>query len=736
MHTSVDLGARSSATKNPPSLSISHAHPSPSEKKETASAEEAAKPGPIAPAVPLLPIGQAAGTPKSKAVGLDDERKKRTSANEVLLADVGHNSEASAGIKDISLGSPKPRRTQTKVEPKQDLATAVKPVSDPAIEDGIPAQVKDIEEDFVSKPKAPGMVENPTAGKDRIPQEVHVETGPDAVSDITEMPSVVTSSQPETPTTPSRATAIPRTLRLVTSVPNQADATPASATTERSSGMPPPSRGRQHSRRPSVSSISHTRSSTPAMSEAFSFGASRASSPPPGIVGSAPERTKTKAQQRKERKEKSRQTADGEQASGTTTPAVEEVAPVVSRQRKQKKRVESSVVSDNATKPREEDQKLASVTQKESSSATAKTEKEEEPRKVPTKPKRQDSKKSSAPPTPKEFEPHPSPLILEPPRPKWTLRDLYSYAAKHPEADVQTLLNTHVSSMAEILASLTSTKDIEPSNPLFNPPPLSSYRLPADSRRGADYLDANGYTDSNPFGMLYLTQDKKRAIQNGHAVRISDASKPNDLLRRAMVSPTGTVWRHLNEAEEERVLELEERREVYAEEWGAMGLGLMDKLTALEGDDYMNLEGGMERLSVNGDAHGVSWVMRDDEDDEQDAGDENEDELEYDEDDEDITDDDDLGLNVPGGWETGLALGTVPENVNITNKANVLPPMRLVPNEKSNLRTMDVDRLVKRIAEAQKEVETARKEMEKIEKNLLKKNKEASRWREAALKVT
>jgi hypothetical protein len=486
------------------------------------------------------------------------------------------------------------------------------------------------------------------------------------------------------------------------------------------------------------------------MSDVFSFGASRASSPPPGIVGSAPERAKTKAQQRKDRKEKAKQSVESDQASGITTPVlVEEVAPVISRQRKQKKRVEISANSDFTLQASEETDKAASANKKrESSYSSTKLRGSDADTKAPAKPKRQDFVKSSAPPTPRE-ESKPSPLIHEPPLPKWTLRDLYSYTAKHPDADIHTLLNTHVSSTAEILASLMTNNDLDMKNPLFNPPPLSSYRLPADSRRGADYLDANGYTDSNPFGMLYLTQDKKRAIQNGHAVRISDASKPNDLLRRAMVSPTGTVWRHLNEAEEERVLELEERREVYAEEYGAMGLGMMDKLTVLEEDDYMNLEGGMDRLARNGEAHGVSWVMHDDEEDEEGVDGENDDdeldeEYDDDEEDEDLTDDDeDLGLNVPGGWETGLALGTVPENVHITNKANVLPPMRLAPGEENentkrngNLRGMDVAGLVERIREAQREVEVARREVEKCEKSVGRKNKEAGRWREASLKAT
>jgi hypothetical protein len=747
VQNSIDLGTRSSTPKLPPGLNISHAHPSPSEQKEAPTQPETAKaaastPGPVVPAVPLLPIGQRIELPKSKAS--DNEGKMQPAALETATeSSIEVRKDVPSAAPDISLGSPKPRRGPSKTEVKAEAVRPKEQVPEAVEGQERSQEVKKEIETKVIKRSGPGKIVIPPTKNQSTTDFARVEATTVVPTEFVGTPSNI-NSQPSTPATPSRATARPLVMRVVTGTTRPADTTPASATTERSSAILPPSLDRHPSRRPSISSISHTRSSTPAMSDAFSFGASRASSPPPVIVGSAPERTKTKAQQRKDRKEKAKQSIESEHVSGATTPiVVEEVAPIISRQKKQKRRVESSADSGFPSQASEDTEKSLTANKKKGDSfVPTKLRGSDADTKAPAKPKRQDSIKSSAPPTPRE-ESKPSPLIHEPPAPKWTLRDLYNYTAKHPDADVQALLNTHVSSTAEILSSLLTNNDIDMSNPLFNPPPLSSYRLPADSRRGADYLDANGYTDSNPFGMLYLTQDKKRAIQNGHAVRISDASKPADLLRRAMVSPTGTVWRHLNEGEEERVLELEERRELYAEEYGGMGLGLMNRLTVLEEGDYMNLEGGMERLSRGGEACGVSWVMRDeeeegDEDDEEDLGEEEYDDDEEEED-EDLTDDDeDLGLNVPGGWETGLALGTVPENVSITNKANVLPPMRLVPGgeeRKRNLRGMDVVGLVERIREAQREVEAARREVERVEKSVGKKGKEVGRWREGWMRV-
>ena len=89
----------------------------------------------------------------------------------------------------------------------------------------------------------------------------------------------------------------------------------------------------------------------------MSEGVSRASSPPPSIVGSAPERTKTKNQLKKERKEKSKSSQSQKLVEpaqipevATAPPVTEPVAPIVARQKKQKKKTESKFTVDEQPK--------------------------------------------------------------------------------------------------------------------------------------------------------------------------------------------------------------------------------------------------------------------------------------------------------------------------------------------------------------------------------------------------
>ena len=52
-----------------------------------------------------------------------------------------------------------------------------------------------------------------------------------------------------------------------------------------------------------------------------------------------------------------------------------------------------------------------------------------------------------------------------------------------------------------------------------------------------------------------------------------------------------------------------------------------------------------------------------------------------------------------------------------------------------NLRALDNEALVRRVAETQKELEVSRKEMEKMEKLWIKKSKDIGRWREGLAKA-
>lgn len=136
----------------------------------------------------------------------------------------------------------------------------------------------------------------------------------------------------------------PKTLRLTstpkTEIPAAGSATPSSVSSMFPPTIPP-------SRQPSLASVTRfDRPSTPT-SEMISEDASvtsaslsRASSPPPTKIGSAPVRMTTKSMQKKQRKEiqKERERAEQEAAVATSKPDREpEIVPIMGRKIKQKK---------------------------------------------------------------------------------------------------------------------------------------------------------------------------------------------------------------------------------------------------------------------------------------------------------------------------------------------------------------------------------------------------------------
>ena len=157
------------------------------------------------------------------------------------------------------------------------------------------------------------------------------------------------ASQPATPVTASSVVSSssttrqvqPRTIRVLPSskieTPSRASASsPLVSHAEKS-----PSLRQEPSRQPSLASIN--RPATPA-SEKISDNASmastalsRANSPGPGRVGSAPLRQTTKSQQKKERQAKARLTEEAEMAGETFVKAVKEEpvqAPIIGRKKK------------------------------------------------------------------------------------------------------------------------------------------------------------------------------------------------------------------------------------------------------------------------------------------------------------------------------------------------------------------------------------------------------------------
>ncbi|KIX03697.1 uncharacterized protein Z518_07250 [Rhinocladiella mackenziei CBS 650.93] len=766
-HSFQSSGLRSSTPKIPPGFELIHGHPMPPSRQESpAQASQVAGQritstacATVAPAVPLVPVGPRTSSPKLKIPEITNEGTKNVGEDENVSIHAGKQRNE---VSDASYASPSKEATRQKFETDRKPDVLDKSEENFAQKDEalLPSKSGDTESKGKAvaqkpekrEPPPPGISANATAA----PSAASAPTGGVGKSGAPILDAAVVgtsgtlSSRPATPvtTTPSDTSkasmARPRTLRVTTGMTTKtAEPTPASATTEKSGILPPISVTKRGSRRPSLSSAQHSRPSTPAMSERFvSHDVSRASSPPPNVVGSAPERVKSKNQQKKDRRDKAKKTTEASEAgSASTPPTVEEVAPVIARQKKQKRRMESSPVPIVDDKPKDKpaddvetptskpeeviDKQTPEADSKKASSKTQEKERTLSATNKTAKGPNQAETLGTPPPATPNKEPTSRGVdLLKAP---YTLRDLYNEVGKVPSHAekanlVQKLLDEHVSAMPKIISSMIQSGDLSKDHPWLNPPNFNSaaYKLAPDARRGQEYLDGNGYSANDAFGYIYLPLKEKQALKDGHAVSVADAGdRRDDLLKRCLVTPSGWVLRHLSADESEKILELEERRQMYMEEFGEVGT--MDGLGVLEADDFTNLGGGMERLGRQGEHHGVVWVTGDadqmGEDDEFDAFDDEdgeidgeigvsdeEPELEH----EGLDDDDDNAaaadaaaldlqdsVNMPGAWDllpsashsgtksTGIGAGRVMSLPGL-NPHSDLPSLRS-PNTQSNV---------------------------------------------------
>ena len=369
-HSLHSSGLRSSTPKIPPGFELTHAHPMPTSRQaspgtnlNSTQRSISTTSATIAPAVPLIPVAPRTSTPKPKTLGTPKTLQKETKLDDVFTTPAEGKGERS-DVAKISLGSPRPRASRPKLGDKdQKMEVAEQTDSGEARHSAVSHkdEARGKQKSLLPKPDRIEIPATTTISSDvQGPHPGTEKVGtPILGSALVETPGTQ-SSRPATPaaTTPSESSkasaARPRTLRLTTGMISKAsEPNPMSATTEKSGVMPPTPATKRGSRRPSISSLQHSRPSTPALSELLSHDVSRASSPPPSIVGSALERGKSKSQQKKERRDKAKKPAEqGESvssasasASASAQPSVEEVAPVIARQKKQKRRVESNTAA-------------------------------------------------------------------------------------------------------------------------------------------------------------------------------------------------------------------------------------------------------------------------------------------------------------------------------------------------------------------------------------------------------
>lgn len=656
---SLDSVRRSGTPKVPPGLSLPHGHPPPGLATPERAGTPAQTPGVIAPALPLVPIDQRTSsptrTPSHAVKPATPMVPEKTPANkeEEHEATKEHMQQIKADA--ISTGSPKPRTAK------------VAQIHPPAHAENEQAETKD--HDTPSKTSRAPKPQKIDLSQVKLPAAApaSVDTSKPIILDQTSLVGTPLSlSRPATPgttasRTPDPASAPrPRTIRLTTTsaTSKPTDSSLPSAATDKSSSVPAVEALKIHSRRPSVASMSRSsRPASPAISEmaTSSLNLSRAGSPPPSIVGSAPERFKSKNQLKKERRAKAKEvdeasssTSAPQKAAGTPTPQAEEVGPIVSRQKKKKKPQENP----SFRKPKVEtsagiaDEKASEPEQEKPIESPVKRNKKEEVKAQSDVKESVEAEKSPIPESPAQSESESPSPDLRPYIP--TLRDFYqdlkAHAVNTKAQDlaslVPELLDQYITDAPAVLATMFQENEVDPSSALFNPPSLNSYRLPhinagspapargkdnattpseATARNSAAYELTFGpqgsfsgqFAPAYPFGTVTLTNTERKVLFNGNAIRINDPSKPNDLHTRVMVTPRGTVYRHMSAEEEERVLELEGRMD-NASLLGLYGPDDIDDDVAdeygNEYGDFENLRGGVDELIKRPARHGIVWV--------------------------------------------------------------------------------------------------------------------------------
>lgn len=347
-------------------------------------------------------------------------------------------------------------------------------------------------------------------------------------------PAVQSSAFPPLPpSTPAQmAPKGPKSIRVVptrTESPVISAAQPLSAISNYSATI-------SGSRQPSVASNSRfERPGTPA-SEIISDNASltsaslsRPSSPPPTRVGSAPVRTTTKSQQKKQRREamKGKEKTEMETAV-VETPEAEEIAPIMGRKKKQKKAKVNG--------------KAGSPTPVPSRPPTPKqTEKTEPVKEAKTSGGPETSKKQKTP----EVEVSSKPAVEPKAEVKSNVEE--TVYQEPPAPTVETIDETSdrpVPTPSAVLQDLLSHGEVPQPDKLAVLRPPMGYNQRAGFQGDLPDLDHK----------LVITEEDRAALLSGRPVhKVVQGS------HRIMLTPNGDCVRNLTPTEEERYLELQSR---------------------------------------------------------------------------------------------------------------------------------------------------------------------------------
>ncbi|KAK2736670.1 transcriptional repressor general negative regulator of transcription subunit 4 [Myotisia sp. PD_48] len=473
----------------PPGFSLSHAHPSASIASGSHSSS---------PTLAKIPLPPGLGRP----MPINNSPQQDSSASSPKAR---QNDRAS----EVSFGSPKPKastKTKTGVQQNHMPGSDIKdqsshPKSKPLKLD---LSMVDKDHDSASQASSPNRIVSAPASRPNTPGNYNIRASDSPAPRLPRVLRVVDTPKPDAPQTHKEINSnVKHRPNIHGGPPTSRPATPA----EVSSEYDP-----------------HTSAS-----------ASRASSPPPSRIGSAPIRTVTKNQLKKDRKLKAKEEANKEESGPTNPNADDQVqAPIIGRKRKTKK---PTKLNDD-TEPSTPDGEDKSVVEKEPSKEQPESSKAPPPRSTPAKVIES-----------QEEIPKPEPVKQEDDEP-WrnhnTLKQL-SHDANTKGIPIKDLFLDRTAPLPVLLGQLHQLNDLDLTvHPLFNSPNLA---LRTDMKcTAADYDSFK-----RP---LELTEEYRKKLLRGEPVRINPDS--DKLKERVLISPSGCILRHLSAAEEDRFLELEE----------------------------------------------------------------------------------------------------------------------------------------------------------------------------------
>ncbi|KAJ5550047.1 hypothetical protein N7461_004745 [Penicillium sp. DV-2018c] len=543
----------------PPGLPLPHAHPSSSVFQERAGPSQPSSPAPI------LPPGL---TDSISRLNSPAEKNPIDSPSRALSPDLKATGPPTASrVKDasqISLGSPVQKSaSKARIQRKSE--------SDNGPES----------KDSPSKPANQSQLSSaPSKGG---PLDFAMPLAPSTKIEPVPRPGSVSAvgSRPDTPqTTASRlsdspASRQPRILRVVD--------TPKTETPPIVSAPSVPASvvggAKSRSRRQSISSVSIPDTPGDIGWEGdfyASTNASRANSPPASSrIGSAPVRTMTKSQLKKERKQKAKE-AEAKKVETLAIPEEPVQAPIMGRKRKTKKAPATTVSTTDAPAVSGAE-KMSPVKPADASPVKA-------------EPKVDTAKKVKVKETKPVKEPTPPPVQEQPaqkeiPAEPWRSNNTVGQLVKDAEAlgrSIKDLFLERTKPLHELLAEMHKSGELDLNkSSLFNPSNLSQRTDMKCTAEDYDLLQRP----------TELTEEDRKTLLRGEPVRIG-----NDMLKtRCLITPRGCVLRHLEPEEEERYLELEKNMAIMSE-------------PSMIGDDASNPTGGLEALFANPEKFNICWV--------------------------------------------------------------------------------------------------------------------------------